>query len=121
MKNFLYLLIIILASLTFISCDDDCSQEAIKTELLSTFNRSSSNCEEGEVEWCLNGKTLCLPEEPDLGMVAAGAVLGNCDTLSNTGILTGESYIVEIDCKYELPFIHTDEDGRTWQYTSNTL
>jgi len=66
----------------------------------------------GTLEYCevleVTGHTQNNPE-----------LIDNCSTLSDGGLVFRDGEVVEIPCKYNLPFIYVDDNGAQWLYEAN--
>ena len=113
MKKILLLLLLFTA---FTSCSkDDCIQEALSERVTKN---SSSKDSSTSVQVCHNGNTLTINENALQTHLDHGDTEGSCETLSDGGLNFSDGEVVEIACNYELPFIHTADDGSQWYFSS---
>jgi hypothetical protein len=92
----------------FISCNDDCTQDAY-SELLSTTAKGGSQ-KGDKVFVCHNGSTLEIDVTSLQDHLDHGDTEGECGTLSNGSISFGDGIDVEVPCDWELPRVITDKD-----------
>jgi hypothetical protein len=113
MKKVLVLLVSILMLGLFVSCQDDCTQDAYCQSVSSLSAKS-----EGKVYVCHNGNTLEIDEKSLQDHLDHGDTEEECQTLSYQGLVYKDGEIVKISCDYKLPFTYTDQNtGKTWIYT----
>ena len=106
MKNLLILCIFT----AFLSCDkDECTQQALCTQM-------NSGLKNDLIEICHYGSTILVDDDSVQSHLDHGDTIGACQTLSNDSLPTYHNEIVEIDCKYDLPFIHVDSNFNYWLY-----
>lgn len=103
---------------TFSCAKDDCTQEALSTKITSGSSARGAS----KITVCHvlgNGDTQTIEiDEDDLQFhLDHGDIQGECPTLSDGGLHFDDGNIVEIACKYELPFIHVAEDGSQWYFS----
>lgn len=112
------ILLCALFALVAFSCDKDkCLQEAECTKITNgTTGKTSHEKTSNTVEVCHNGKTLSINESALQSHLDHGDTEGSCTTLSDGGLVFMDGELVEIGCKYDLPFIHVDEDGASWLF-----
>lgn len=116
MKKVLILLGLFIA---LVSCHDDCSQKALATKVTAGASARSA----GKVIVCHvlgNGDTQTIEiNEDDLHYhLGHGDTEGECPTLSSGGLRFEDGAVQDIDCSYDLPFLHVKENGETWYFTS---
>ena len=130
MKKLFFILLLLAGSslaLMTTSCEDECTQEALCSSTSSALKTNSAksstdwseySCGEDKYYVCHNGETLCIGGvEAVQNHLDHGDTLGECQTLSSGGLVFRDGEVVSIPCKYELPLIHVDENGRQWIYT----
>lgn len=107
--------LIIILFIGLFSCQDDCTQPAlatlVKTSYVSKFD------EKEKVLVCHNGTTLEVNAKALQGHLNHGDTIGVCATLSTNGLHFNNGEVQEIDCSYELPFMHIKENGEQWLFT----
>ena len=117
MKKLLLVLLLATAGF-FTSCSDDCTQDALSTKMTSGYSKSS-----GKVTVCHvlpngNTQTISINQDDLQFHLDHGDSEGECPTLSDGGLHFSDGNIVEIDCSYELPFIHVNDNGEQWLFES---
>lgn len=124
MKRFYYLILVLIGTVFMQSCEDDCTQDAY-CQLISTqdYGKSSSSKTAGKTTLCHvtgsgNYQTIEVNNQAVQSHLDHGDTLGECGTLSTNELGFRDGEIVEIPCSYELPFLHTTENGTQWYYTS---
>ena len=111
----LFLLLVLFSFLA--GCNDDCTQDAIATKVTSGSSARSAD----KVIVCHvlgNGDTQTIEiNVEDLHYhLSHGDTEGECPTLSDGGLRFEDGVVQEIDCSYELPFIHVKNNGETWLF-----
>jgi len=116
MKKVLLVLLLMTISGTIVSCsEDECKQDAMCTKV--SQNRTSDTSQKtNDVAMCFNGETIYVNVNAVQGLLQAGATEGECETLSNGGLVFRDGEVVQISCKYSLPLIHVDNNGTQWMY-----
>lgn len=115
MKKILLLLVVFILA----SCSkDDCTQDALCTKMTDGLIASkSTTASKGDmVTICHYGVTIEVDENSLQMHLDHGDELGECKTLSDGGLVFRDGEVVEIPCKYDLPFIHVDDNGAQWLY-----
>ena len=123
MKN---LFILLLVSVTIFSCNnDDCMQDALSEKVTEgNSGAKSSSSKSGSVDVCHYDAdaetytTISVSESAVQSHLDHGDSLGECQSLSDGGLHFSDGNVVEIDCSYDLPFIHVADDGSTWWFSS---
>lgn len=115
MKKLLVLLSLFITFALTTSCDDDCSQDALCTQVTGESTFRSTGCE--KVFVCHKGKTLEISASALQAHLNHGDTEGTCETLSLGDISLEDGEIIELDCKYNLPFTHTRDNGDTWIFS----
>lgn len=110
------LFLITLLAVFTLACENDCTQEA-KCTLLSTQNHGKQTKTEAKVKVCHEGKTIEVNANALQAHLNHGDTEGECETLSTNGLEFKDGEVVEIDCKYDIPFIYTTENGTQWLYS----
>jgi hypothetical protein len=103
----------------FVSCDkDECLQEAecIKLTDGTTEKNNQVRLENTFVVVCHNGQNLTINESALQSHLNHGDSEGECESLSDGGLVFADGELVEISCSYNLPFIHVDENGASWLF-----
>jgi len=114
MRNLFLFFVLVFA---FTSCDDDCKQDALCTQVSANMTLTVDPCPDGKILICHKGDQICIDESSWTEHESHGDIQGECGTLSDDGLVFADGQVVEIDCKYELPFLHTDDNGIQWYYS----
>jgi len=122
MKKVFLILVLALASFTFTSCEDECTQPALCTLVSQQDYGKSSYAKvttSDKVDVCHNGMTISIDVTSLQDHLDHGDTEGECETLSDGGLVFRGGEVVEISCDYSLPFLHTTDNGTQWLYTEN--
>lgn len=113
-----FLLLTITLTLLLTSCNkDECTQEAYSEIVSNRSGKSTSAKGRDKVTVCHNGNTIEVSANALQAHLDHGDVEGSCETLSDRGLTFSNGSNVQIDCSYELPFIHVDDNGVTWFFS----
>jgi len=107
------ILLILLVAISFSCSKDDCKQEAYCEKLTEGATVAMKTT---MVTLCHNGNTITVNQNAVQTHLNHGDTLGECETLSDGGLVFRDGENVEIDCKYNLPFIHVKDNGEQWYY-----
>jgi len=110
------LFLVLVVTFIYASCEDNCTQDALSERITSGMNKGTSS--KGDKVWvCHNGNSLEINVDSLQDHLSHGDTEGECGTLSSDGLNFSDGKIVEIDCDYNLPFLHTDLDGNKWWFS----
>lgn len=109
------LFLILLVAVLFACSKDDCTQEALSELVNGLASRGNITIchitEEG------NSQTISINSASLQTHLNHGDTEGACPTLNSGGLKFSNGKIVDIDCSYELPFLHIKDNGETWYFS----
>ena len=118
------ILLLLMLTVALVSCKDDCTQPAIAT-LIQTANSSYQLNAEGDTMVICHYDavadsyfTITISTSALESHLAHGDSEGECQSLSDGGLRFEDGVVQEIDCSYELPFMHIKDNGEQWFFTS---
>ena len=117
--NSIFLMVALFVA-TLFSCHDDCTQTAFCTQVSSSsFAKSSGNTT--ICHYDADSNTYVTISVDDKGLKGHqnhpnDDLTGACSTLSSVGLTFSNGEYVEIDCKYDLPFVYKDDNGVNWLF-----
>lgn len=113
------LLLVVLLSLTIVSCSDDCDKDALCTFIKRGHSLPSSkqSTDKKKVFVCHNQNTIEINKNALKAHLNHGDTEGPCKTLSSNGLEFSDGDIVKISCEHELPFMYIKDNGEQWLYS----
>ena len=103
--------LLLLLSFAFIGCEDDCLQSALCTKLSDGVSTLK-----GKVDVCHNGISITIDYSALKEHLRHGDSEGKCVVLDDGGLVFRDGENVLIDCNFNLPFLHTRDNGEQWFY-----